>query len=175
MYSKNILIAGLFLFIIHMAIIHLAVFHAFAGENCIGCTGCSADKPACSSSSISTDMSTYENHPNASYLKITEPMVDNAMQGYNKEDHQAFYKDYTKSMASVATESTFKMMVMNMWKKETGNYKSRKLIDSRCSFNDSAPLLVYEADFENAKKILSVNFLKEEDELKIVQIVVTAK
>lgn len=112
----------------------------------------------------------YEKHAQKAYLEVLDPMVDHAMKGYNDENHQVFFANYCKMMAGVATEMTFKNMVMNMFKAKTGAFKSKTLLDARCSFNETTPLLVYEGEFEKGKFLLPVNFTKEGDVFKVMQI-----
>lgn len=112
----------------------------------------------------------YVGHAQEEYLNQLDPMVDSAMKGYNAEDHKVFFADYCKAMAGVATEMTFKNMVLGMFKKKTGDFKHKKLLDSRCSFNETNPLLYYEAEFANGKFLLPVNFSKEGEGYKVMQI-----
>lgn len=112
----------------------------------------------------------YAGHAQEKLLAKLVPMVDAAMEGYNKEDHKVYFADFCKAMEAVATEQTFRTMVQGMWKKENGAFKAKKLLDDRCSFNDQVPLLMFEAEFENGKRLLAVNFTREGDLFRVMQI-----
>jgi len=112
----------------------------------------------------------YAGHAQEKFLSKADAMIENAMAGYNKEDWKTFFADYGKQMEAVATEQTFQTMVLGMFKKDAGAYKGKKLLEERCSFNDTAPLLMFEGEFENGKRLLAVNFTKEGDLFKVMQI-----
>jgi hypothetical protein len=133
-----------------------------------------AAAPAPAGDGLAAEAKWYAGHAQEKYLSVLDPMVDNAMEGYNKEDYKIYFKDFAASMAAVATEQTFSSMVLGMWKKDAGEFKSKKLIDERCSFNDTTPLLVYEGEFANKKMDLAVNFIKEGDAFKVMQVTIQA-
>ena len=102
--------------------------------------------------------------------KPLEAKVDKALEAYNKGDHTAFYADFAKSMAAIATEQTFNMMYRGMYFTSYGKYISRKPIKAETVAMGELPLLVYEAEFEKNKKVkISVNFTTEDGALKIMQ------
>ena len=102
--------------------------------------------------------------------KPLEAMTDKALAAYNAGDAKVFYADFAKMMASIATEQTFNMMYRDMYMKTYGKYVSRKLIKSESSIFEDTPLMVFEAEFEKAKKVkVSVNFMKENGVYKIMQ------
>lgn len=101
--------------------------------------------------------------------KPFDAMVDNALKGYNDGDSKVFFADYAKIVAAIATEQTFKTMYADRYKKDYGDYVSRKMLDKNTVLMGDFPLLVYEAEFKNGKVKLSVNFTKEGDKFKIMQ------
>ena len=105
------------------------------------------------------------------FLKHYEPLIDNALWAYNKEDCKTFYKDYAIMLANIATELAFKTMYIDMYKEKYGKFVSKTLIREKSVYVDSGPLLVYKAIFEKNSNIqISVNFTKERDGYKITQI-----
>lgn len=105
------------------------------------------------------------------FLKQYEPLVNNALGAYNKEDYKDFYKDYAIMMANIATELAFKTMYINMYKEKYGKFVSKTLIREKSVYVDAGPLLVYKAIFEKNSNIqIGVNFTKERDGYKIMQI-----
>jgi len=104
-------------------------------------------------------------------LKDLEPTVDAALKAYNEQDWKAFYKDYAKMMAGIATEQAFGTMYKGMYWPKYGKYESKKLIDKESVLLGDMPLLVYEAKFEKAEKVkVSINFTTEEGKLKLMQV-----
>ena len=102
--------------------------------------------------------------------KPLEAIIDNALKGYNDGDYKVFFADYAKSMAAVATEQTFKSMYTDQYKKNLGDYVSRKPIDKETVLMGDFPLMVFDAEFSKEKKVkLSVNFTKEDGKFKIMQ------
>ena len=101
-----------------------------------------------------------------------DPLVENALKAYNKEDFKAFFADYSKSLSAMATEPVFKMMFIDTYKKDLGNYVSRKLVaDQSSKVVGDANVLVYNAQFEKNKNVrISVNVNKEDGKFKFVQI-----
>ena len=101
-------------------------------------------------------------------MKGLEEKVDKMLKGYNDNSWKDFFADYAKSMAALGTESTFKMLYAD---KGFGKFVSKKLIDKETVSSGDLPLLVYEAEFEKEKKVkVSVNFTKDGDQLKIMQV-----
>jgi hypothetical protein len=103
--------------------------------------------------------------------KPLEAMLDKALAGYNAGNHTAFYADYAKSMAGIATEAVFNSMYRGMYLPTYGKYISRTPIKAETVLLGDLPLLVYSAEFEKNKKVkISVNFTKEDGAFKIMQI-----
>ena len=101
-------------------------------------------------------------------FKGLEEKVDKLLKAYNDNDWKAFFGDYAKSMSALATEPTYKMLYGD---KGFGKFVSKKLIDKETVSAGNLPLLVYEAEFEKEKKVkISVNFTKEDDQFKIMQV-----
>ena len=101
-------------------------------------------------------------------MKGLEEKVDKMLKAYNDNDWKAFFTDYAKSMAALATEPTYKMLYGD---KGFGKFVSKKLIDKETVSANDTPLLVYEAEFEKEKKVkISVNFTKEDGQLKVMQV-----
>jgi len=92
--------------------------------------------------------------------------VDAALKAYNDGDAKAFAGLYAKAMAQIG-EAQFKLLKMDTF----GKFVEKKAIEKETSINDAAPLLVFEAKFEKVGKVkISVNFLKEEKEFKLMQV-----
>jgi hypothetical protein len=103
--------------------------------------------------------------------KPLDAMLDKALAGYNANDHTAFYGDFAKMMASIATQQVFNTMYRGMYFTTYGKYVTRTPIKEQTVLLGDSPLLVYAAEFEKNKKVkISVNFIKEEGVFKIMQI-----
>jgi len=101
-------------------------------------------------------------------MKGLEEKVDKMLKGYNDNSYKDFFADYAKAMAALGTESTFKMLYVD---KGFGKFVSKKLIDKETVSAGDLPLLVYEGEFEKEKKVkISINFTKDGDQLKIMQV-----
>jgi hypothetical protein len=101
-----------------------------------------------------------------------DTIVDNAMKGYNAGDAKAFFADYASALSAIATPENYKFMFEDTHKAKLGKFVSKTVIAGETSLNDEAPLVVYKAKFEKGEAKLSVNFLKEEKGLKIMQIMI---
>lgn len=98
-------------------------------------------------------------------------MVDRAMAAYNADNWKKFYSEWAQMMAGICTEQAYSSLYKGQYKKNFGNFKSKKLIPSRSTVADMNGLLVYEATFDKGGKAdLAVNFFKEGDVYKIQQI-----
>jgi hypothetical protein len=105
------------------------------------------------------------------FIQDYTPVVDNALEAYNNEDAKAFYKDFASALASIATEDAFKAMYVKMYKDKFGKFVSKELIKESSSVSQINALLVYRAKFEKKDNIqISVNFMKEGDAFKIMQL-----
>jgi len=122
--------------------------------------------------------SSNKDDPNAAYaaeseetLKIVEPLIEKALNAYNKDDSKAFFADYAKSMAAIATDQTFKTLYGG-YKDRFGNYVSKKIVRARCSLKKTTPGLVsYDAEFEKNKAVrIDVNYTPDGDTLKLMQV-----
>ena len=104
-------------------------------------------------------------------LAPLEAKVEKALEAYNRGDHTAFYGDFAKMMASIATEQAFNTMHRGTYFTTYGKYQSRKLIKAETVAMGDTPLLVYAAEFEKNKRVkISVNFTTEEGVLRVMQI-----
>ena len=99
-----------------------------------------------------------------------DAMVQKAMKAYNAADAKAFFADYAAAAAAIATPETYKLMYEDMYKAKFGKFVSMTFNAKESSINDEAPLLVYAAKFEKGAGKVGVNFMKEGDALKIIQI-----
>ncbi len=109
-------------------------------------------------------------------MKSLEAMIDQALEGYNKQDDKAFYADFASSMAAICTEQAFQTMYVGMYMNQYGQYKSRELIKEKTVVPANpadAPvgLLQYKAVFEKNDKVeIAVNITRDGDAWKIMQI-----
>jgi hypothetical protein len=103
--------------------------------------------------------------------KSLDPIVDKALAGYNAGDSKAFFADYAKLVAAIATETTFNAMYKGVYLQMYGKYISREPIKAETVLEGDTPLLVYQGEFEKNKKVrISVNFIKESGAFKVMQI-----
>ena len=105
--------------------------------------------------------------------KALDAIVEKTMKAYNEGDAKAFFADYAKALAGVATPATFDALYKNGALKEFGKYESKKLIAAQSVAAGETPLLVFEAKFEKNPKVkLSVNFMQEEGKPKVMQVTI---
>jgi len=107
-------------------------------------------------------------HP--AMLKKCEARVDEAMDAYNSRSWKDFFKDFASASAALRTEQSFQSVYVDTAQKEFGNYESRTLDDSRCTFNKSVGLLIYKSKFSKKWASLSANFLNEGGDWKLQQV-----
>jgi hypothetical protein len=100
-------------------------------------------------------------------------LVENMLKAFNDQDSKAFYVDFAKAMAAIATEQAFKTLYTDMYMAQYGKYVSRKLVTEKSVVTDDATvgLVVYSAVFEKNEKIqISVNVMREEGNWKLMQV-----
>jgi hypothetical protein len=101
--------------------------------------------------------------PSKDYLfNMLDILVDETLMAYNSDDYIKFYEYFAKKMEPVTAEQHFRAVYSNGYKKDLGDFISRKILLEKSSLDPDFPLLVYEAEFKNYKKVyVTVNFLKE--------------
>lgn len=116
------------------------------------------------------DAAPFAAHPHARLLRRADPLVAAALDGYNREDHALYVSGFAKSMARTASEAVFRGHVIGAWKAEAGEFRARGLIDRLSLFEGEAPVLVYNAEFERGGRLLTVEFKREGDLLRVARI-----
>ncbi|MBS2033372.1 hypothetical protein JST97_00175 [bacterium] len=97
--------------------------------------------------------------------------VGKVMDGYNANNWKAFYNSsWAQQTKAIQTEQTFNTLYSNMYLKQYGTLKSRKVLDSASSFGPMNAVLIYEASFSKKAGKLAVNFFKEGGKWKIQQL-----
>lgn len=105
--------------------------------------------------------------------KPFEVIVDKTMKAYNEGDSKAFFADYAKAMASIASPAMFDALYKEMALKQFGKYVSKSFIAGQSVVEGETPLLVFEAKFEKNPKVkLAFNFMKEEGKPKVMQVTI---
>lgn len=103
-----------------------------------------------------------------------DKQVGVVMEGYNAKNWKTFYgsgwADQTKAMQN---EQTFNVLYTNMYLKQYGTLKNRKINESKSSFGPMNAVLLYDADFSIKKGKLAVNWFKEGGKWKIQQVQVS--
>ncbi|MFN7976061.1 MAG: hypothetical protein U0166_27625 [Acidobacteriota bacterium] len=100
-----------------------------------------------------------------------EGMLDNALKAYNAQDAKAFYADYAKSLAGIATDQAFNTMYKDGYMKDLGKFVSKTMVKEKSVVTGDFPLMVFNAKFDKNEKVtLSCNFTKEDGNFKIMQI-----
>ena len=104
-------------------------------------------------------------------LAALDAQVGKVMEGYNSGSWKAFYgSGWAEQTKAIQTEQTFTTLYKNMYLKQYGTLKSRKINESKSTFSDMVGLIVYDAQFSNKKGTLAVNFFKEGGQYKIQQV-----
>ncbi len=97
-------------------------------------------------------------------------MVDRALTAYNKEDFNAFYRDFSTERLE-RTKSAFRAIWVDGYKQDFGNMISKELLENKCNFNTTYPLLKYKGKFaKNDNVTIKVIFSKENGQYKIFYI-----
>ncbi len=170
--KKVFLLTIMVIFVLGLTTMTMAQCPTSSCSDCPSTTSCGSEVSTDTAVKTESKAKWYAGHKHEAYLKVLDPMVDNAMEGYNKEDFKMYYKDLPKAMAAIGTEIGFKSVVLNMYKKKTGNLKSKTFL-SKSVFNKPAPLVYYEGDFEKGKFPIAVNFqLQTDGTYKIMQITI---
>lgn len=102
--------------------------------------------------------------------KKLDATVEKLIAAYNAGDAKAFNAEFATSMAAIATPEVFKTLYVDNYMANLGKVTKRIMANTKCSFNEDAPLVVYDAEFEKGKGSISVNFIKEEAGLKVMQV-----
>ena len=104
-------------------------------------------------------------------LAALDKQVGTVMEGYNANNWKAFYgSGWAQQTKAMQTEQTFNALYTNMYLKQYGTLKSRKISESTSSFGPMNAVLMYNADFSKKKGKLAVNFFKEGGQWKIQQL-----
>jgi hypothetical protein len=98
--------------------------------------------------------------------------ADRAMEAYNKEDAKAFFAEWASQTKPAQTENMFKTSYVEGYKKKfNGALKSKKLIaDERSKYDKTAPVLIYEGEFEKRKTKIVLAYMKDGDTFKLMQV-----
>ncbi len=104
-------------------------------------------------------------------LAALDAQVGKAMEGYNASNWKTFYAaGWAEQTKAIQTPQTFDTLYKNMYLKQYGTLKSRKINESKSTFSDMVGLIVYDAQFSSKKGTLAVNFFKENGKYKIQQL-----
>ena len=107
-------------------------------------------------------------------LAALDKQVGTVMEGYNANNWKTFYgSGWAQQTKAIQTEQTFTTLYTNMYLKQYGTLKNRKISESTSSFGPMNAVLIYNADFSKKKGKLAVNFFKEGGNWKIQQLQVT--
>jgi len=115
--------------------------------------------------------------PTADPKQLTA-QVEKLLAAYNKDDAKAFYADWAKSVAAIATPQTYDLLFKNMAKKELGDYQANTLaLRKEGSVLTGEFLVVYfEAKFaKDVPGLVSVNFQHEDGQYKFLQVQLSKK
>ena len=87
------------------------------------------------------------------------------------DNWKAFYgSGWAQQTKAIQTEQTFTTLYTNMYLKQYGTLKSRKISESTSSFGPMNAVLMYDAEFSKKKGKLAVNWFKEGGTWKIQQL-----
>lgn len=97
--------------------------------------------------------------------------VGKVMEGYNANSWKAFYNSsWCQQTKAIQTEQTFSTLYSNMYLKQYGTLKSRKINEGKSTFGPMNAVLFYDATFSSKPGKLAVNFFKEGGKWKIQQL-----
>lgn len=126
--------------------------------------------------SISTRV-THAEEPAADPKQLTA-QVEKLLAAYNKDDTKAFFADWSKSVAALATPQTYDALYKNMAKKDLGDYQPNTLTLRKEGSLLSGDFLVVYFEGKFAKDVpglVSVNFQKEDGGYKFIQVQLSKK
>jgi hypothetical protein len=110
--------------------------------------------------------------------KILEEKVVKLLEAYNKDDVKAFYADWAKSAAAIATPQVYDALYKMGAKTMVGDYVAKSIKFRKEGSVLSGDLLVvyFEAAFSKEKDgLVTVNFVKEGDAYKFLQVKMSKK
>ena len=97
------------------------------------------------------------------FLRDHEPLINETLDSYNREDHNEFHKYFSQSRFGT-TEKAFKTIWIDGYKDTFGSFVSKSLIHEKCSFNKVFPLLVYKGVFEKHDNVtIKISFIREDE------------
>ena len=101
------------------------------------------------------------------FIRVYEPLVDQALQAYNENDKQKFVDTFVARRVK-KTEISFKPLWVDGYKEVYGKIISKKLVDQEERLNEVYPMLVYKAKFEKKDNVeIKVMFAKENNVYKL--------
>jgi len=101
------------------------------------------------------------------FIKEYSPVVEEALDAYNNENHQEFYKNFSNTKKD-KTKKMFQFKWKDLNKKRYGELQEEKLLKKECIMTDPYPVLVYEAVFEKDKSVkIKATFVQEDKKYKL--------
>ncbi len=99
-----------------------------------------------------------------------EQIFDNALAAYNTFDSEKFLRCFSPTAQPAANAAFFENIIKGLYHQEYGTVTGKKPIPSETSADANFGMLVYEAQCKKRAAVkLSVNFRRENGDLKIVQ------
>jgi hypothetical protein len=101
------------------------------------------------------------------FLSQCGPMVDAALDAYNREDYDGFYRDFVSDRLE-KSEKAFREIWVSGYKAQFGNIVSKEFNEDRCDLNPTFPMLVYMGQFEKHSDVtIKAIFSKEDSRYKL--------
>ena len=101
------------------------------------------------------------------FIKEYSPVVKEALEAYNDEKYQEFYKNFSNTKKD-KTKKMFQFKWVDLNKKRYGKLIEEKIQKEECIMKDPYPALVYRAVFEKNKTTkIKATFIQENKEYKL--------
>jgi hypothetical protein len=110
--------------------------------------------------------------------KVLEAQVVKLLEAYNKDDVKAFFADWAKAAAAIATPEVYNALYKAGAKNMVGDYvaKSIKFRKEGSVLSGDVLVVYFEAAFSKEKDgLITVNFMKEGDAYKFLQVRIAKK
>jgi hypothetical protein len=120
----------------------------------------------CSASALYAQVST----PDRVALQVLEKVLAPALKAYQAGDARALYGLFAKAAPGVGDVKTVERVFLNYYREKFGALKAVRLSPAESAVDLDRGMLVYDALFEKAQAKLSANFLREDGEIRLMQL-----
>ena len=108
--------------------------------------------------------------PEPGALQVMEKVLEPAIAAYQSGDAKALQAQFGKAAPGMGDVAVVDRIFMKFYREKFGPLKGIRLSPKETTLNRDRGMLVYDAAFERAVAKLSANFLRENGEVRLMQI-----